>query len=148
MSRPERCAEMQPERLEDQGDTTITTDVIQSVQSVQSVQSKAARGWCLYLLACENGSLYAGITNDLKARYEAHVNGRGARYTRSFPPIELVGSIDYPNKSEAARAEWLIRTLRADQKREFILGKSIEEIRTSPRSRRTRQSRARGQSHG
>jgi putative endonuclease len=130
---------MKSERMDDQSPATSAAD------GVQSAASKTDRGWCLYLLACENGSLYAGITNDLQARYEAHVNGRGARYTRSFPPIGIVGSIDYPSKSEAARAEWLIRTLRADQKRDFILGKSIEEIRMSVLSRG---SRARGRSHG
>jgi len=35
--------------------------------------------WHLYLLECKGGSYYAGITNNLEARYKAHVEGKGAR---------------------------------------------------------------------
>ena len=48
----------------------------------ESVADKvSAPGWCLYLIECRNGSYYAGITNNLDARYAAHAAGRGARYT-------------------------------------------------------------------
>jgi putative endonuclease len=44
----------------------------------------------VYILLCENGSYYTGYTNDLKARYRSHCNGRGrCRYTRSFRPVAL-----------------------------------------------------------
>ncbi len=48
---------------------------------------KAAKAWCLYLIECRNGHYYAGITNDLDARMQAHREGRGARYTRANPPL-------------------------------------------------------------
>ena len=82
------------------------------------------RAWSLYLIECRNGSLYAGITNDVTRRYAAHVRGRGARFTRAHPPIALVGSREYPDKSAAAKAEWAIRQLRPHQKRLFIAGDS------------------------
>ena len=50
------------------------------------------RPWFLYLLLCRNGSLYAGISNDVEARYRAHAAGRGARYTRANPPLRLLGT--------------------------------------------------------
>ena len=67
--------------------------------------------WCLYLIECRNGSFYAGITNDLEARYAAHVAGRGARYTRANPPLRLIGSRHYPDRASATRAEHAIRRL-------------------------------------
>ena len=35
--------------------------------------------WVLYLVECANGALYAGITNDLPKRMEAHASGKGAK---------------------------------------------------------------------
>lgn len=67
--------------------------------------------WYLYLIECRDGSLYAGITNNLTARYQAHIEGRGARYTRSHPPLRLIGARPYPDRSAASRAEWEIKQL-------------------------------------
>ena len=76
--------------------------------------------WCLYLIECRNGALYAGITNNLDARYAAHVAGRGARYTRSNPPVRLIGSRPYVDRSAASRAEWDIRQLPKQRKIAFL----------------------------
>ena len=48
--------------------------------------------WHLYLILCRDGSIYTGITVDVAARYAAHVDGRGARYTRSHPPARLLAT--------------------------------------------------------
>ena len=34
--------------------------------------------WHLYLLECEDGSLYTGITTDVERRFAEHLNGKGA----------------------------------------------------------------------
>ncbi|HEV2540981.1 MAG TPA: GIY-YIG nuclease family protein [Frateuria sp.] len=71
-----------------------------------------ARGqWCLYLIECANGAWYAGITNDLQRRYEAHASGRGARYTRANPPRRLVGWRSCADRPSALRAEAAIKRL-------------------------------------
>jgi putative endonuclease len=75
-----------------------------------AVQASEA-SWWLYLIECRDGSFYAGITNDLDARYQAHVSGRGARYTRSHPPLRLIGARPYANRAAASRAEWEIKQL-------------------------------------
>jgi len=77
--------------------------------------------WHVYLLLCRNGSYYAGITNDLQARYAAHVAGRGARYTRAFPPVELVGSRMFADRSAASRAEWELKRLPRGRKVFWLL---------------------------
>lgn len=80
--------------------------------------------WCLYLIECRNGAMYAGITNNLDVRYAAHVAGRGARYTRSNPPVRLIGSRPYADRAAASRAEWEIRQLPRERKIGFLQGDS------------------------
>jgi DNA-binding protein HU-beta len=72
--------------------------------------------WHLYLLECEDGSLYAGIAKDVTRRFEAHRAGKGGRYTRSHPPRRLVGSRSFGSKPEALRAELAIKRLPRPQK--------------------------------
>lgn len=75
----------------------------------------------MYLIECRNGAFYAGITNQLEARYAAHAAGRGARYTRANPPLRLLGFRTYPDRSSASRAEWQIKQLPKGKKLEFLL---------------------------
>jgi len=76
--------------------------------------------WFLYLLECRNGSYYAGITTDLQARYEAHLRGTGAKYTRAYPPLRLLASRAYPDRAAASRAEWAIKQLPRGRKLAFL----------------------------
>lgn len=46
--------------------------------------------WYVYMLHCCDGTLYTGSTNRLEQRVLAHAQGRGAKYTRSRRPVELV----------------------------------------------------------
>lgn len=64
------------------------------------------RPWFLYLLECADGSYYAGISTDVAARFAAHAAGKGARYTRAHPPLRVLASRAYPDRSSASRAEW------------------------------------------
>ena len=75
--------------------------------------------WHLYLILCRDGSIYTGIAVDVEARYAAHVNGKGARYTRSHPPERLLATIAYPDRSAAAKAEYKVKQLSAGEKRAF-----------------------------
>ena len=66
------------------------------------------RPWSLYLLECQRGQLYAGISPDPERRYAAHLAGRGARYTRANPPLRMLAVCAYPSRSAASVAEhWL-----------------------------------------
>ena len=80
---------------------------------------KTARPWFLYLIECRDRSLYTGITVNVAARYAAHRNGTGARYTRSHPPKKLLAVVEYPDRSTASKAEYAIKQLTAGGKREF-----------------------------
>lgn len=73
--------------------------------------------WYLYLIECEGGSIYTGITKDVAARYACHVAGKGARYTRSFRPVRLLMSVAFPDKSAALKAELRVKRMSASEKR-------------------------------
>lgn len=77
-------------------------------------------GWFLYVIECADGSLYTGIAIDPQARFEVHAAGKGARYTRSHPPLRLVLTEPHPDRSSASKAEYAFKQLSAAEKRRLI----------------------------
>jgi nucleoid DNA-binding protein/predicted GIY-YIG superfamily endonuclease len=67
--------------------------------------------WHLYRIECTDGSLYTGITTDVARRFQEHVDGKGARYTRSHKPLRLVASCLVGSRAEALRAELALKRL-------------------------------------
>jgi putative endonuclease len=80
----------------------------------------AARGWCVYLLRCRDGSLYAGATNDVAGRLARHAAGKGARYTRSRLPVVLVYRERAADRSTALRREAALKRLRRAEKLDLV----------------------------
>ena len=74
------------------------------------------KNWIVYLVRCSDNSLYCGISNDLKSRVIEHNSGKGAKYTRSRRPVDLVGISSEMTKSEALKLEYRIKQLPVDQK--------------------------------
>ena len=70
----------------------------------------------VYLLLCGDGSLYTGCTNDLVRRLRAHQSGRGAKYTRSRLPVELVYREPAADRSAALRREAAIKAMTRAEK--------------------------------
>jgi putative endonuclease len=83
--------------------------------------------WFLYLLECADGSLYTGITTNVDARFEKHLNGAGARYTRSRKPLRVLVSFELEGRSAASRAEYWVKRLSAAEKRALIAGERTLE---------------------
>ncbi|MFC7419612.1 GIY-YIG nuclease family protein [Iodobacter arcticus] len=75
--------------------------------------------WFLYLIECQDNSIYTGITVNVEKRYAAHVKGKGARYTRIRPPIKLLAVIEFSDRASAASTEYTIKQWTPLQKREF-----------------------------
>ena len=65
----------------------------------------------VYLVRCNDGSLYAGITTDLERRVREHNTGRGAAYTRSRRPVTVVYHEWAVDRSAALRREAALRRL-------------------------------------
>jgi len=76
--------------------------------------------WFLYLLECKNGAYYAGITNDIEARFATHVSGKGARYTRANPPVKILATKSYADRSEATVAEAKLKKLTRNKKLQYF----------------------------
>ncbi len=77
--------------------------------------------WCIYLIECQGGSLYTGISNDVGRRYRQHLSGKGARYTRAHPPQQLIWAWPLADHSTAAKAEVRVRRLPPARKRSLTL---------------------------
>ena len=78
-------------------------------------------GWFLYLIECEDGSLYTGIAIDPHARFALHAAGKGARYTRSHPPRNLLAFVAFPDRSSASKAEYEVKRLTPPEKRAWFM---------------------------
>lgn len=76
--------------------------------------------WHVYLLRCSDGSLYCGITNNIKSRLKAHRAGKGAKYTRGRLPIKLAYTETMENKSGALKREIKIKKMSKKEK-EFLI---------------------------
>ena len=83
--------------------------------------SKGNDNWYVYMVRCNDGTLYTGITNDLEKRVDAHNSGKdGARYTRSRRPVVLVYSQQVESKSAAAKLEYQFKRLPRSKKKKLI----------------------------
>ena len=76
----------------------------------------------VYLLQCSDGTLYTGSTNRLEHRLAVHQAGKGAKYTRSRLPVQLVYWEKLPCKGDALRREHQIKGLTRSQKLALIQG--------------------------
>jgi putative endonuclease len=83
--------------------------------------------WVLYLIECKNGAFYAGITNNLEQRYAAHASGKGARYTRANPPVKIIASKLYADRSTASVAEAQLKQLPRHKKLSFFADENAEQ---------------------
>lgn len=80
------------------------------------------KSWVVYLVQCSDNSLYCGVSNDLENRLIEHNAGKGAKYTRSRRPVELVGVGPEMPKSEAFKMEYRIKKLPANMKIYELIG--------------------------
>lgn len=65
----------------------------------------------VYILECNDGTFYTGITNNLEKRLESHNLGRGAKYTRGRTPVIIRYSEMVNGRSEALVREAEIKRL-------------------------------------
>lgn len=76
--------------------------------------------WYVYLLECNDGTYYCGITNNLEKRIKTHNSGKGAKYTRSRLPCSLVYHELCENKSKALKRELKVKKLNRKMKERLI----------------------------
>lgn len=64
-----------------------------------------------YIILTEKNTLYCGYTDDVEKRFQAHLEGKGAKYTRANKPIKIVYQKEFGSKSEAMKEEARIKKL-------------------------------------
>lgn len=72
--------------------------------------------WFVYILKCNDKTLYTGITNDLPKRLAAHASGTGAKYTRGRGPLKITHTERYRSKGQALKREAAIKSLTRAEK--------------------------------
>ena len=76
--------------------------------------------WFLYLIRCNSGQLYTGITTDVDRRFAEHRQGKGAKFLRGKGPLELVFAALIGDRSDALKMEIRIKKLRRSEKEALI----------------------------
>lgn len=78
----------------------------------------------VYLLRCDDNSLYTGITTNLERRFAQHtgLQRSGAKYTASHRPVRLEAAWRAPNRSAASKLEYRIKALAKVQKEQLLHG--------------------------
>lgn len=71
----------------------------------------------VYMLVCEDGSFYLGSTINVDKRFQAHVSGKGASYTRSHKPVKVVYQEELLDKGSALHREHELKKLSHYQKK-------------------------------
>jgi putative endonuclease len=75
----------------------------------------------VYMLRCKGNRIYTGYAVDVRARYEEHCSGRGAKFTKAFPPECELRTFELDSREEALRLEARIKKLKRPQK-ELLAG--------------------------
>lgn len=83
----------------------------------------AEKAWYMYVLECNDETLYTGITPDLAQRILKHNNGRGAAYTKTRRPVTLIAAWKFPNRQTAMKAEIAFKQLQRQKKLDYIATK-------------------------
>ncbi|MCX6705295.1 MAG: GIY-YIG nuclease family protein [Candidatus Woesebacteria bacterium] len=82
----------------------------------------------VYILVCTDGSFYTGSTNDVAKRIKNHLDGRGARYTKSHKPQKLIYQEKFSTKSDALKREAEIKSWTRAKKEELITAGHVQNI--------------------
>jgi predicted GIY-YIG superfamily endonuclease len=83
-------------------------------------RSSSVMNWFVYIVRCADGSLYTGITKDVKRRCQQHNAGTASRYTRSRRPVRLVYEEVRPSQSSALKREAAIKGMTQREKLAMI----------------------------
>ena len=80
----------------------------------------------VYLLRCNDGSLYCGWTVDMPNRVKAHAAGTASKYTATRRPHALAAAWEVPTHTDARRLEARIKQLTRPEKLALVSGAPID----------------------
>lgn len=84
----------------------------------------------IYMLRCEDNTIYTGITKDIKRRMKEHFskNEKCAKYTLTHSAKKLEALWETENKSLASKLEYAIKKLNKVKKENLIKTKNLQDI--------------------
>ncbi|MCB0154698.1 MAG: GIY-YIG nuclease family protein [Anaerolineae bacterium] len=74
----------------------------------------------VYIVECNDHTLYTGWTTDVTRRVKTHNAGRGAKYTRERGPVQVVYLEEVPDRAAAQKRELAIKKMRRAAKLKLI----------------------------
>ena len=77
-------------------------------------------GWWVYVIECESGAWYTGVSNDPERRFREHVAGRGAKFMRMDRPKRIVATKGCSSKGDALSLEAAVKQLSREDKRTWV----------------------------
>lgn len=77
----------------------------------------------VYILLTERNTLYCGYSDDVEKRFQEHLNGKGAKYTKANKPIKIAYVKEFKTKSEALKEEYRIKHKLSRQEKLKLIGK-------------------------
>jgi putative endonuclease len=92
----------------------------------------------VYILRCGDGSLYIGIARDVAKRLTQHTAGKGAKYTRSRGPLELLWQEGPMTLGKALRREYQLKLLPRAKKQAMIAGALVLKHLRAPKRAKTK----------
>ena len=76
--------------------------------------------YSIYILKCADGTLYTGITTDVKRRFKEHLDGKGGHYTRARGAKQILYTEKCGDRSSAQKREAQIKRLSRKEKLNLI----------------------------
>lgn len=81
----------------------------------------------VYLIQCEDSSIYTGITTDLERRFKEHKGKIGGHYTRAHKVEKILYTEKYLTRREALKRESQIKKFSREEKLNLIKIKKISK---------------------
>ncbi|HTL47518.1 MAG TPA: GIY-YIG nuclease family protein [Verrucomicrobiae bacterium] len=81
--------------------------------------------WTLYILRCNDGSLYTGVTKNMDRRLQMHQKGKASRYTRTRLPVELLYQEPCGGRARALVRECEVKAYSKKFKERLVVGEAL-----------------------
>lgn len=78
--------------------------------------------WYVYIIECEDGTYYTGMTWDVSRRWEQHLSRMGSKYTAKHKPKSVVYVEEHEDIDTARYREKQIKDWSQTKKKKLISG--------------------------
>ncbi len=92
-------------------------------KELASGSEESEESWLLYVLECQDGTYYTGITKDLERRIVQHNRGTASRYTRTRRPVKVIYSESCGSHPSALVRECAVKALSREEKEKLVIKK-------------------------